>query len=174
MSLLMLFAALLIGALPSSVHFGTPEAFVCLPSKPNSVTPPPALAPFVDPVSSYYMDGIWATLPPEGRLELSPDFVVAEEGQFAHWRATKFPWTRDDGVVGSLIVTGERLDAPAPSAIDLAFDRQYGSSGFTPVLLAFPTPGCWQITGIVGRHAISFVLDVRFVQIDPWLATPVE
>lgn len=172
MVLVVMLVVVLAGALSSSTPSATPEAFTCVPTVPNHVAPPPALAHYVDPATTYFMDGIWATIPPDGRAAIGPSLVVAQEGAYAHWRATKFPWTRDEGIVGPLIVTGYRLDAAAPAAIDLAFDRQYGATGFTPVLLAFPTPGCWQLTGTVGDHRTTFVLEVSFVAADPWLATP--
>lgn len=149
----------------------TPQAFDCQPSTPNHVAPPKALEHYIYPGSAFYGGGIWATIPLDGRMLIGPANVVTDSGEFAGWRTMKMPWTRDDGVVGPLIVTGERLDGEAPSAVDTAFDRQYGSSGFTPVVVAFASAGCWQITGAVGNHINTFTLEVIFTDVDPY-ATP--
>ncbi|CAN0460379.1 unnamed protein product, partial [Phaeothamnion confervicola] len=104
-------------------------------------------------------------------LLIGPADEVTTEGRFKGWRAVKMPWSRGDGVAGELIVTGTRLDATAPMAIDIARDNQYGTTGFTPVSLAFPSAGCWEITGIAGTHSVTFTLLVTFTDVDPW-ATP--
>lgn len=174
MSLIAAIMIIMAGVVPVSMQVATPAAtpFACPTSTPNHVTPPAALEHYIDPASSFYMSGIWVTLPPDGRLYLSLEDLVAKDGELANWRATKLPWTRGEGVVGPLIVTGQRLDGDAPLAFDIAFDSQYGSMGFTPVSLVFPSPGCWQITGKVGDRTNTLTLEVVFVDTYPWLATP--
>jgi len=67
----------------------------------------------------------------------------------------KFGWYRLAS--GYLTITGRRLDAPAPPASGLTFRGSYGTTGFNASGVIFPTEGCWQITGRVGRVALTFV-----------------
>jgi len=66
----------------------------------------------------------------------------------------KWPWWR--GPKGALRITGRRLDDNAgPLVADIS--RSYGSSGFQPSGIFFPTEGCWQVTGAVGQARLTFV-----------------
>jgi len=67
---------------------------------------------------------------------------------------TKFPWYR--GVRGRLRITGARLDAAAPAAV-ADVPRGYGDRGFQASGIAFPSEGCWRVTGAVGRARLTFV-----------------
>ena len=69
----------------------------------------------------------------------------------------KVLWERK--VPGSLEVGGKRLDAAAPPA--RAYMKDYGDSGIQPSYLVFPTPGCWEITGMVGSSKITFIVLVE-------------
>ena len=56
-------------------------------------------------------------------------------------------WWR--GLLGTLVITGRRLDAPAPPLrADVPFG--YGNRDFVPAALTFSTAGCWKATGKVG------------------------
>ncbi|MFN2471510.1 MAG: hypothetical protein ABR583_11100 [Gaiellaceae bacterium] len=69
-------------------------------------------------------------------------------------------WWR--GVPGRLVIQGRRLDASErPLAAEVS--GGYGSSGFQPAGLSFPTVGCWQVTGKVGRARLRFVVKVTEV-----------
>jgi hypothetical protein len=78
----------------------------------------------------------------------------------------KWPWIRQD-IKGQVVVTGRRLDAPGPLVRAImgcchgentaARDCCYGNTGFIPSALIFPTPGCWEVTGSVGNHRLTFV-----------------
>jgi hypothetical protein len=148
----------------------TPETYVCHPTLPNNVAPPAHLEHYAGEYT-YFMDGIWAGLYPDGIMLIDKESEIAS-GKYAGWRSQKMVWTRDDGVEGPLIVTGQRLDAVAPEAVNLFFDQQYGPTGFTPVGITFPSAGCWQVVGIVGDHVITFTMEVVFVDVYPWMATP--
>ena len=67
----------------------------------------------------------------------------------------KFGWYRLTN--GYLTITGRRLDAPALPASGLTFRGGYGLTGFNASGVMFPTEGCWQVTGRVGRVALTFV-----------------
>jgi hypothetical protein len=68
----------------------------------------------------------------------------------------KFPWDR--GVRGHLQITGRRIDIDAPPLRAQLSD--YGLTGFQPSTLVFPTEGCWEVTGRVGRSSLTFVTNV--------------
>jgi hypothetical protein len=71
----------------------------------------------------------------------------------------KVGWWR--GVPGQLVVTGSRLDAPAPPLrADVGTTASYGDTGFVPSGLTFPTAGCWRVVGKVGRATLSLVVEV--------------
>lgn len=145
----------------------TPPAFTCEPDTPDGVPPP--IDPYAQlvPGSTISNDGIWAAIPHDGRLSIADRYIEAS-GKFEEWRGTKMMWTRGNGVVGPLVITGERLDAVAPAAVDLVYldGRQYGTMGFTPSWPTFPSPGCWEINGRVGNHTLAFTLEVLFVDAD--------
>ncbi len=68
----------------------------------------------------------------------------------------KFPWWREPGVVGKLIITGKRLDGVSPD-LSSEIPPAYGQSGFQATYLVFPTEGCWQVTGEAGNARLTFV-----------------
>jgi hypothetical protein len=73
-------------------------------------------------------------------------------------------WTK---VSGRLNITGRRLDQAAPPVRGVVPDG-YGSRGFQPSGVIFPTEGCWEITGSVHRTAV--VCDFRD-QTEQWFLT---
>ena len=83
--------------------------------------------------------GAWATVNADGSI------------------AAKLGWWR--GASGKLVIRGRRLDAPAPT-LRTHIPVGYGARGFQPSGLTFPTPGCWRITGAVGRGRLTFVVRV--------------
>lgn len=75
----------------------------------------------------------------------------------------KVLWTRK--VRGTLEIGGRRLDGSSPPA--RAYLKDYGDSGIQPSYLLFPTPGCWEITGMVGNSKLTFVVLVEKVDDGP-------
>jgi len=73
---------------------------------------------------------------------------------------TKLGWWRN--VPGSVLISGRRLDSPAPPASGEGSDG-YGNLGFQASGVHFPTEGCWEITGSIGESELTFVTFV-FVQ----------
>src|SRR5947208_232913 len=56
------------------------------------------------------------------------------------------------GVKGEVQVAGHRLDGHAgPLTADVS-TSSYGSSGFEPSTISFPTQGCWGATGPSGAR----------------------
>jgi hypothetical protein len=95
---------------------------------------------------SLWVGGLW----PNGVVIMTRD-DVGPDGQLG----MKFGWYRLTS--GYLTITGRRLDAPAPPASGLTFPGGYGPTGFNASGVTFPTEGCWQVTGRVGRVALTFV-----------------
>ncbi|HEX4744150.1 MAG TPA: hypothetical protein VFW12_05705 [Candidatus Limnocylindria bacterium] len=76
--------------------------------------------------------------------------------------AMKFPWDRGHAS-GRLVITGRRLDAAAPplrADVPESYGDAYSAEGFQPTRLIFPTVGCWEVTGTVGRSQLTFVTQV--------------
>jgi hypothetical protein len=67
----------------------------------------------------------------------------------------KFPWWRS--VRGTLHITATRLDGSASPA-RAQVSSAYGKRGFQPSGIAFPTAGCWRVSGTVDHRA-----SLRFV-----------
>ncbi len=81
----------------------------------------------------------------------------------------KWPWYRT--IPGDVIITGRRLDAPAPPMLTITIPRGahygYGETGFYPSGLLFPSEGCWQVTAKLGETSLTFVTLVVKVSFDP-------
>ena len=95
---------------------------------------------------SLWVGGLW----PHGVIMMTRD-DVGPGGRLG----MKFGWYRLTN--GYLTITGHRLDAPAPPASGVTFPGDYGLTGFNASGVIFPTEGCWQVTGRVGRVALTFV-----------------
>ena len=100
---------------------------------------------------------LWVQLPPRsqlGAIRTSPGGRLE----------TKFGWFRS--VPGQVRVTGRPVSGPAAlfrSSVGTV--PEYGPSGFTPSVLEFGRPGCWQITGVLGGSHLNIVMTV--VQVSP-------
>lgn len=58
-----------------------------------------------------------------------------------------------------LTISGKRLDAnAAPLRARISHSEDIGGESST---LIFPTAGCWQVTGRIGVHEVTFVVLVR-------------
>lgn len=116
-----------------------------------------------DSSSLYGNEYLKAGLPADGKIVFKaggPGFVDRDGAL-----GIKFAWQRL--APGQVRVGGRRLDDDAPPA-RAYFSDGYGDSGFQPSYLVFPTPGCWEITGGVGEHRLTFVLLVERLGDPPW------
>jgi hypothetical protein len=96
----------------------------------------------------YGNDALWVELPPESEVVKAPGEELSE----------KFPWVRV--IRGYLSIDGRRLDVPARPAEGQAL-RGYGSIGFQASGIAFPTAGCWEITGKIAGRELTFIVEAR-------------
>jgi hypothetical protein len=99
--------------------------------------------------------GIW----PDGKLVAG---IQSDGGAMAIVNAdgsiyAKQGWWR--GVPGKLAISGRRMDRSAARLVGEVPDG-YGRTGFTPAGLTFPSVGCWEVVGMVGRARLSFVVEV--------------
>jgi hypothetical protein len=69
----------------------------------------------------------------------------------------KLGWWR--GLAGKLVITGHRLDHPAPP-LRAEVPDGYGPRGFVPSGLTFPTVGCWRVQSRLGPARLAFVVRV--------------
>jgi len=116
----------------------------------NGSTPP-----LESPSPGFHGNGeLWTRLWDEGTVM----FVPGGPGNVAWGRlksmAMGFEWWR--GVTGTLTIRGRRLDAPAPP-LRSQVHGGYGSIGFQPAKVLFPTEGCWEVTGSVGDASLTFI-----------------
>lgn len=69
----------------------------------------------------------------------------------------KFGWWRS--VRGKLTIKGRRLLATGPP-LRAEIPEGYDDIGFQATSITFPTEGCWEVTGKVGRASLTFVTKV--------------
>lgn len=136
---------------------------------PNGEQPPPGANVFGRGEGGHGNGELWTNVWMWGEGEvLVPASHVGANGSFG---MMKWSWYRH--VPGTLAIEGRRLDAPArPLRADIP--DGYGERGFQVSGLAFPSAGCWEITGRVGGASLRFVTRV----VAPWgaggaAATPV-
>jgi hypothetical protein len=143
-----LLAVSLFGAVRSPAATGAPA---CPVTKPNGSMPPGER-----PSPDFHGNGaLWTMLWPEGRVVFRPGgsgFVLLDGSL-----SMKFPWWR--GIRGKLTIQGRRLDAPAPP-LRARIPEGYGDIGFQATGLIFPTPGCWEVTGLVSGNRLTFITEV--------------
>ena len=118
---------------------------------PDRRKPPASAAGTLPPVPPVFHGNgkLWVKLWPFGVIVARPG-VISRDGSID----IKLPWWR--GVPGRLTVTGRRLDAPA-APVKAYIPSGYGSSGFQPSGVVFPTQGCWKVAGRVGKVRLDFV-----------------
>src|SRR5215212_8928972 len=104
-------------------------------------------------------DSLIVTLPAKYVFEPGGPGFVDVDGALG----IKVGWERKRK--GHLEIRGRRIDASAPPARAYIFD--YGDTGFQPIYLVFPTPGCWEITGEVAGGRLTVVTLVEKVAEGP-------
>lgn len=110
------------------------------------------------PSELYYgSHGLFTALWPDGIVVFEPGGPgeIRPDGSLA----IKYPWWRDEGIEGELIIEGRRLDGPAPP-LQAEIPEGYGGTGFQASAVVFPTEGCWEVTGRAGPAELTFVVKV--------------
>lgn len=145
----------------------SPAAVAACPrSVPNIATSPDE---YYIPTSNGYGNAaatLFTQLWPGNKIIFSPGGPgdIAADGTLA----MKWPWYRT--VPGALVITGQRLDAPAPPMPTIVLRGPadgYGETGFHPSTLIFPGEGCWEVTGRAGKTSLTFVALVVRSPVDP-------
>ena len=97
--------------------------------------------------------GLWAELPSYGVL-----LTTVQSG--TPGSTTKFGWFR--ATPGQVSVSGTPVGGPpAPFHSEVGTVPEYGPTGFVPSGLHFGRPGCWRVTGKLGRGRLSIVMLVE-------------
>jgi hypothetical protein len=123
-------------------------AATCRLTTPNGRVPPGA-------PESFFGNGRLATSP-YGVIEVSPR-TLNVDGSVSE----KFPWWGSRSLRGPLRITGRRLHFATPR-LRARVNEGYVSADtrFWASAITFPRPGCWRITGRVGRAQLSLVVRV--------------
>jgi hypothetical protein len=134
----------------------------------NPATPPAVSSPAACPVTfpnndrppghnadgGYGNDWLWTNL---YMWSDGPEVIVPDDGRISPDGAIngmKWAWRRY--VPGKLTVEGRRLDAPS-APLEAWVPDGYGDIGFQVTGLTFPSAGCWEITGTLNGHTLTFV-----------------
>ena len=122
-----------------------------LPAKPDSC----AVTTSALPSGRYGTGRLWVTLPAGGILHAQRN--QPDDGLFG----TKLGWTPDRDRDLTLTVSGRRLDAPGRMTVKGVFwgHSSTGKGGWASAV-AFPSAGCWRITGRAGPTTVSYVVKV--------------
>jgi hypothetical protein len=131
----------------TSPRSGDDRVFKCPVTDPNGAryTAPPA-------GGNHGNEALVTSLWPEGKVVFEPGgpgFVLEDGSLLMKW----FWWRR---LSGQLVIEGRRLDGSA-GPLGARIPKGYGTTGFQATALIFPTPGCWEVTGRVGRRNLTFV-----------------
>jgi hypothetical protein len=131
----------------------SPVPVACTPTKPTGDGPPG------EPPSSLYYGsgGLRTVLWPRGKIVFEPG--GPGESRSDGSLAMKFPFWRDDGVVGDLVITGRSLHRDGLGMTG-EVPEGYGREGFQASTLVFPEPGCWEVTATAGSARMTFVTEV--------------
>ena len=142
---------------PNSIPATCP---VTEPYQTSLFVPPPPHPPKA-PAGNFWFgsDTLWTVLRVDGRWEGLPHYTPTDptfrqklffyrQGYFA--RMERKP---------HLIVTGKRLDSPAPPLLsDGATNGLHGDQQFMVVGINLPTLGCWEIKGRYQDDELTFVV----------------
>jgi hypothetical protein len=148
-------------AIPADLPSPTP--FTCPVTRPPEprFTPPPSYPKYPAAGEFWYgTDALWTAVPGNGVWSGLPHNPEGYTQKVFWWREG-YSWT--DEPEPQLIVTGQRLDEPAPplnvSRTTNAFAPDIGSAMLVGV--NFPTLGCWEIAGRYADAELSFVIEVK-------------
>jgi len=149
-------------AASSVAHVAAPAS--CPVTQPLPDASPPAHLHAINNFT-YYLHGwygnaaLWVGMPIHGVLPAGRPYGTPWAGK--EW-PTKFPWW--PVISGKLTITAHRLDGPgAGFHSPVAGLSSIGKARFIPSGLVWPAPGCWQVTGTISSHSLTFVTWVKTV-----------
>lgn len=105
--------------------------------------------------------GLW----PGGKVIFTPNGSGAQNSDGS--LGTKWFWYRM--IEGDVVISGKRLDAPAPAMPTVVLrgrEDGYGETGFHAGGLLFPSEGCWEVAGRVGDESLTLVTLVARLDFD--------
>jgi hypothetical protein len=130
---------------------------VTVPQNPLFVPPSPYESLGFEGEFWYGSNSLWTAVRQNGIWEALPNNPEGHTQKVFWWR-DGYAWTEEPEP--DLIVTGVRLDAPAPplkaSKATNAYASDIGSAMLVGVDL--PTLGCWKITGKYADAEVSFLV----------------
>jgi hypothetical protein len=142
----------------AQTHDGGGQNTAAETSVPCAVTKPNGRGPGRQVPNKFYGNNSLAVdLWPNGTIVFEPagGGFVKRDGALG----MKFAWWR--GVRGKLVIDGRRLDKAITSRPWAESQPEaYPELGWLPTYLIFPTPGCWEVTGRIGKARLTFVTRV--------------
>lgn len=152
-------------ARPAAASSAAPAAPTSCPvTRPIPLASPPPALHAIDNSTSYLHGwygnpALWVGVPVQGVLPAGRPYGTPWAA--SEW-GTKFPWW--PVIPGKLTITARRLDGPgAGFHSQVAEPGSIGKAIFIPSGLYWPAPGCWQVTGTISGHSLTFVTWVRAV-----------
>lgn len=137
------------------VHVAIPAS--CAVTRPMPHTSPPPQLHAIDNFT-FYLHGwygnsaLWVGVPVQGVLPAGRPYGTPWASEWG----TKFPWW--PVIQGKLTITARRLNgSSAGFHSQVADPAEAGKANFIPSGLIWPGPGCWQVTGIIAGHSLTFV-----------------
>ena len=128
-----------------------------MPTDPAFVPPAPYSDLGFEGEFWYGSNSLWTAVRQNGVWEGLPDNPNGYT-QKVFWWSEGYVWNEEPEP--DLIVTGERLDAPAPALIVSKATNAYAGDIGSAMLVGvdFPTLGCWKISGTYADAELSFVV----------------
>lgn len=115
----------------------------------------PPVTPDCPVTKGRYGNGILSTSVP------GPDGVLATRKDPDGSYFQKLWWLPKRGFGGNLVVSGERLDAPARMTVhSVNWGHSSDGRGSWASAVSFPSEGCWRLTGRVGDVSLTYVVRV--------------
>jgi len=114
----------------------------CPITSPNNSQPPGSTFGSV-----FHGNGeLWVGLWDANVVVWKPEADGSIDAKFGWWRVAS----------GDLRIDGRRLDAAAPP-LTASVPDGYGPTGFQATGILFPSAGCWEVSGRVGKASLTFV-----------------
>ena len=139
------------GAAPQSCPVAQP---------PGKSFVPPSPYPTQSGPDGFWFGGekLWVQLPTNGTWRHLPHYRPSDTAyrQKIQWWRRGYDWRTDNP--SKLVVTGERLDSPAPRLVAQSNGSGVTGQAFIMSGLDIPTLGCWRITGDYAGDKLTFVI----------------